>query len=94
MVAAKLSNLNHGRPKKTNVEITTLSQTEAAKMLNVSRDAVIQAMAVQNHGTPELIAAVQSGEVAVSTIGRFFVLRLASPQVGKFSHLFRTPSAW
>ena len=37
----------------------------------IDTPSVQRAVVVQNHGTPELISAVQSGEVAVSTIGRF-----------------------
>lgn len=47
--------------------VTAISQDEAAKLLNVGKRSVQSADAVQDHGTPELIAAVERGEVAVST---------------------------
>jgi N6-adenosine-specific RNA methylase IME4 len=66
MVAAKIANMGEGRPDKT-ASIEAVSQKEAANILNVSRSNVQRAKAVQEHGTPELIAAVESGHVAVST---------------------------
>ncbi|ECI7685903.1 helix-turn-helix domain-containing protein [Salmonella enterica subsp. enterica] len=64
MVAARLANLEHGQ-KKADVEIS-ISQTDAARMLNVSRETVSSAKQVQANATPELVAAVDSGKVAVS----------------------------
>jgi N6-adenosine-specific RNA methylase IME4 len=49
------------------VEISTLTQTEAADLLNVSRESVISARKVREQGVPELAEAVNTGQVAVST---------------------------
>ena len=64
MVAAKIANLTHGQ-KKADVEIST-SQTDAAALLNISRESVIKAKAVCDHGAPELQYAVEHGYLAVS----------------------------
>lgn len=65
MVAAELANMKRGKPSKDNVGIPTLSQPEAAKLLNVSRDSVVQATKVREKGTPELVGAVKSGKASV-----------------------------
>lgn len=64
MVAARLANLSHG-VKKSDVEIST-SQPEAAQLLNVSRESVIDARKVIERATPQLTQLVERGEVAVS----------------------------
>jgi len=65
MVAARMANLEEGRPEKT-AQICAVSQSDAAELLNVSRRSVQHAVAVQRAGTPELIAAVDAGQVSVS----------------------------
>jgi hypothetical protein len=52
MVAAKLANLNHGQ-KKSDTEIS-VSQPEAAKLLNISTDSVQFARKVLDQGSEEL----------------------------------------
>lgn len=64
MVAAKLANLNHGQ-KKSDTEIS-VSQPEAAKLLNVSTDSVQFAKKVIEKATPELVQMVERNEVSVS----------------------------
>lgn len=66
MIATKLANRPHG--DQSDAPIGASSQDEAAEMLNVSRRAVQRAKVVQEKGTPEEIAAVESGEAAVSAI--------------------------
>jgi hypothetical protein len=67
MVAAKLANLpKHIHKDDASIE-ASVSQTDAADLLNVSRSAVQRAKVVQDHGVPELTQAVERGEVAVST---------------------------
>lgn len=70
-VAGRIANLGEGRPKETAQicavsTVAPISQAEAAELLNVSRRSVQHAAKVLNHGTPELLAAVDAGEVAVS----------------------------
>jgi N6-adenosine-specific RNA methylase IME4 len=66
MVAAKLANLPAHRPTEDNCANLRTSQDAAAEMLNVSRRTVQTAKHVQEQGAPELIQAVESGQVSVS----------------------------
>jgi hypothetical protein len=47
-------------------QVCAVSQTQAAKLMNVSRRSVQHARVVLDRGTPELIAAVERGGMAVS----------------------------
>jgi hypothetical protein len=64
MVAEALSTMTEGRPKTASID--AVSQDEAAKLLNVSRKSVQRAREVRKKGTPETIAAVESGALPVS----------------------------
>ena len=68
MVASRLANMQRGNPNfvNSNVEISTIevSQTEAANLLNVSRESVISARKVLDQGSEELIQKVDTGEIA------------------------------
>jgi ParB-like chromosome segregation protein Spo0J len=68
MVAARLAKLNIGVNQftKEDGQICPPSIEEAAEQLRVSRSTVKNAKSVIEHGSPELIAAVERGEVAVS----------------------------
>jgi ParB-like chromosome segregation protein Spo0J len=82
MVAAKIATLKDGERKTgapigapqegsqryANLEEKT--QTEAAELLNVSRNSVQRARQVIKHGDPELQQAVERGEVSVSDAAR------------------------
>jgi hypothetical protein len=64
MVAARLSTLKHGQHKSdTSIDV---SQAEAAKRMNVSLPSTQRARKVIDNGGPELIAAVERGDIAVS----------------------------
>lgn len=68
MVAAKLANMKVGG-KEANASIEAIgavSQYDAATLLNVSRSGVQRAKEVIDEGAPELVAAVERGEVSVS----------------------------
>jgi hypothetical protein len=65
MVAARIATLRLGDNQHASIEAP--SQSDAASLLNVSRSGVQRAREVIDHGTPELVAAVDRGEVAVST---------------------------
>jgi hypothetical protein len=72
MSAAKIANLPHGGDRRSdqaaNLPIdNAVSQSEAADLLNVSRRSLRSASQVIDQGTPELDAAVFSGDIAVST---------------------------
>ena len=73
MVAARLATRQrgdfHGNQHlvSANLPIPVLSQSEAAEQLKVSERLVRNARVVQSEGIPELVAAVDAGEIAVST---------------------------
>ena len=66
MVAAKIANMKRGdnQHAKEGVEISTCSQGQAADLLNVSRDSVSKAKKVLDKGSPSVVAAVETGELA------------------------------
>lgn len=66
MVAARLATLGEGRPGIT-ASIEAVSQPKAAEMLNVGRATVQRAREVLDSGTPDLVNAVERGEIKVST---------------------------
>jgi ParB-like chromosome segregation protein Spo0J len=65
MVAAKLATLAHGQ-RQTGQLAGVPTQGEAADLLNVSERSVRRAVEVREHGTPDLIQAVEAGRVRVS----------------------------
>jgi N6-adenosine-specific RNA methylase IME4 len=65
MVAAKLATMGRGRPGD-NGPIGPITAARAGELLNVGEMSIKRARAVQRDGVTELIAAVESGEVAVS----------------------------
>jgi ParB-like chromosome segregation protein Spo0J len=65
MVGNRLANLKEGRPEKTAL-IQAVSQSDAAEQMKVSRFSIQRAAVVQRDGAPELIAAVDAGQVSVS----------------------------
>ena len=67
MVGARLATLRRGDNQYTAEDgQICLSQEVAANQLNVSVRTIKSAAAVQRTGAPELVAAVDSGEVSVS----------------------------
>lgn len=70
MVAAKLATMQHGGDRKSdqdaNLHLDRVSRTEAADLLQVSPRSVANARVVYTDGAPELVAAVERGDVAVS----------------------------
>ena len=65
LVAGRLASLTHGGDR-SKASIDALTQRQAAELLNVSRPSVQRAREVLDHGAPELVAAVERGEVSVS----------------------------
>lgn len=67
MVAAKLATLRHGEKKAdSGIPLSPISQADAAEKLNVSTDSVKQARKVRKDATPEVIAAVEHGELSLN----------------------------
>lgn len=73
MVAARIANLGVGRRSEI-VGIPTISQSEAANLMHVSRDTVNTAAKVQTECVPEVAGAVDSGTIAVSAAVEFAAL--------------------
>jgi N6-adenosine-specific RNA methylase IME4/ParB-like chromosome segregation protein Spo0J len=65
MVAARIANMPQGA-RTDLASIEAMSQPEAADLLNVGRASVQRAREVLDHGAPELVAAVDAGDVSVS----------------------------
>lgn len=71
MVAAKLSNLEHGGNRKAtdqaaNLPLDPVPQSKAAEMLNVSERTVRAAVKIKDSGVDELVHAVEQGTMSVS----------------------------
>lgn len=69
MIAAKLANIPLGGNQHVvggSIDLPTVTQTEAAELLKVGTATVKRARAVLDRGTPELVRAVEKGEVSVS----------------------------
>lgn len=67
IVAAKIANLGDGQRKSASpIGERAVTQGEAAQLLNVGKRSVERAREVLDHGSGELIAAVESGRVSVS----------------------------
>ena len=67
-VAARLANMRQGERTdlQPSANLPKVSQAEAARQLGVSERSVRHAVEIKNAGAPELIAAVESGQMAVS----------------------------
>jgi N6-adenosine-specific RNA methylase IME4/ParB-like chromosome segregation protein Spo0J len=65
MVAAKLATLAHGQRQSGQLAAVP-TQDEAAALLSVGERSVRRAVEVRDHGTPELVRAVEQGAVSVS----------------------------
>ena len=70
MVASKLATLRRGVRSDRNVDVknvtSTITQAEAADRLNVSRKSVVAARQVQEDAAPEVVEAVERGELSLN----------------------------
>lgn len=75
MVGAKVAKMKRGNPTGANqyqkgngriLPVPKVSNRQAAEMLNISQDPVKKGKVVLKQGVPELVQAVESGEVSVS----------------------------
>lgn len=64
LVAARLSNLSHGRHARDEAQICV---SRAAELLNVSPRSVDHGRVVRDRGVPELARAVERGAIAITT---------------------------
>jgi N6-adenosine-specific RNA methylase IME4 len=76
MVAAKLATLRHG----DNQHSEGLPIGRSSDLLNVGERSVARAREVQEHGAPELVRAVERGEVSVSAAADIATLPKAEQQ--------------
>jgi len=74
MTAARLSTFSHGGKRQDANLHLDVSRERAAELLKVSPRTVATAAAVVAKGAPELIAAVDRGDIAVSTAARLVTL--------------------
>lgn len=66
MLGAELANLKTGDNQyKVDAEAPT-SNTQAGRLLKVSKNSIKRAKTVKNKGTPELVEAVKTGEIGVT----------------------------
>ena len=67
MVAEKLAGLKQGEKKAdSGIPLSQPTQAEVAKMFNVSVDSVKQARKILKTATPEIVAAVERGELSLN----------------------------
>ncbi len=66
MVGARLANLERGSNQHSPIGEPSVTQAKAAELLNVGKRSVERAREVLDNGAPELVAAVERGEVSVS----------------------------
>jgi hypothetical protein len=69
MVAAKLANLSDGQ--RADRVAGSIDLPTAAKMLNVSKSSIKRAKTVQREADPEIVKAVEGGDVSVSAAAEF-----------------------
>jgi N6-adenosine-specific RNA methylase IME4 len=65
MIGARIADMQRGRQLNTSIDVF-VSQPRAAEMMNVGVASVQRARQVMEHGTPEIIEAVETGQMAVS----------------------------
>jgi hypothetical protein len=66
MVADNIARFRKGDNQHTSIDVSTPTQVAAAKLLDVGLASVQRARIGRGLGTPELIAKVERGDVAVS----------------------------
>jgi hypothetical protein len=86
MVAAKLTNLSVGKHYSANLP-NNVSSAKAAALLNVSERSVTTARSVRRNGAPELVKALETGAISVSTAAEIATL----PKVEQAEVVARDP---
>lgn len=97
MIAARLATLRNGQ-RPSSIDEGAITQGKAAQLLNVSKPSVERARVVLSEGTPELIAAVDAGVVAVSAAVRELqrtetakMAKVANPATGRYRCIVLDP---
>jgi hypothetical protein len=91
MIAARMATLSVGNPnlnhKTSIVGLPTIgiSQADAAKILNISRDTVLNAKVILGEGTPEEIQSVEQGKRGVGALAAEIRARNPSDRTSKGS---------
>jgi N6-adenosine-specific RNA methylase IME4 len=85
MIAANMANLGWGQrtDRVANLQLSPVTQTEAAKMFNVSPRLVADAKRVIETSEPETIAKIQEGKTTVSQIARRFNRQAKMDEISK-----------
>lgn len=83
MVGSKLAVLGEGRPPKNcrNSDSFAIGQTEAARLLGVSRSSVSDAARIQREGVPALVRKVEAGEITLHEARK--IAKLKAPAQAK-----------
>ena len=73
--AAKIANIahggyRHGKSQDANLRLDSMTQSEAARLMNVSERTITSAKKVLNEGTPELVEAMEQGKIAASAAAK------------------------
>jgi hypothetical protein len=80
MVAAKMATLREGRPSKDTPQKCGVSTKQAAEKLRVSTRTVENAKTVLQHGSQNIVHAVETGELRVGRAALLATAAIAEPQ--------------
>jgi hypothetical protein len=92
MVAAKIANLGEGRPSKNTPQNCGVSTKQAAETLHVGTRTVECAKTVLKHGSPEIVRAVEMGELGVVPAAALTTAATNKSQQGEASELTSRPN--
>jgi ParB-like chromosome segregation protein Spo0J len=87
MVAAKMAALRQGRPSKKTPQKSGVSTKQAAEKFHVGTRTVESGKTVLKHGAPEIIRAVESGEMRVGRAAVLAAAAIERPQTNEVSNL-------
>jgi hypothetical protein len=93
MVAAKVATLGEGRPSKNTPQNCGVSTKQAAETLHVGTRTVECAKTVLKHGSPEIVRAVELGELRVGTAAALATAATNTSQQIEESALASRPDA-
>jgi ParB-like chromosome segregation protein Spo0J len=90
LFASRLANLKHGGDRRTDqaANLPLVSQRQAAQRFGVSNKSVIEAKRLEREAAPEILAAVERGELTVYGASR---LARATPREDQAAALVQAP---